>query len=170
MRFSRKRKGAQIFDTEIVNISETGMAFRVSVEHAPIIGETIKVEFNVPGERYKIAWFANVIWLETPYNRADRKRERVKAGIQFHEFPRRHKAILQQGLRARFNELMLEERRQKILTFFRSLPEAGLYLGVIALVAAFFYYFTQRTPTYDENRPTQWGERFFQKVIKDKPK
>lgn len=170
MRFSRKRKGAEIFDTEIVNISETGLAFRSLAEHAPNIGETIKVEFHVPGDRYQLAWFATVIWLETPFNMAYRRKEKVKAGIQFHDLPRRHRDILSQGLRSKFHQLVVEERRQKVISFVQSLPEAAMWIAILGVVAGFFYYFTQQSPSYDENRPTQWGERFFQKVIKEKHK
>jgi hypothetical protein len=167
MRFSRKRKGAKIFETQIINVSETGMAFRVESENAPQIGEVIKVEFNVPGERYKIAWFANVVWLETPYHVALRKKEEVKAGIQFHSLPERHRQILSAGLKAKFNEVYLEARRRKILAFFQSLPEAALYLAIIGVVAGLIYYVSQQTPEKDPDRQNAWGERFFKNVIKE---
>ncbi|MEQ1878760.1 MAG: hypothetical protein ABL958_19115, partial [Bdellovibrionia bacterium] len=99
-----------------------------------------------------------------------RRKESVKAGIQFHDLPKRYSDMLHRGLFHKFQELADEERRQKILAFFKSLPEAAMYLAVIGLLAGFFWYFTQRTPEYDADRPTQWGERFFQKVIKDKHK
>ena len=49
--------------TRFLNLSETGVAFLVDQGVVPRIGETIKVEFPLPGGD-QVAWWARVVRIE----------------------------------------------------------------------------------------------------------
>ena len=59
MRYAPYPKGHRAFFTEVVNLSETGMAFTVPFLDSPQMNETIMVEFSVPSGE-PIACYAKV--------------------------------------------------------------------------------------------------------------
>jgi hypothetical protein len=60
MRYAPYPRGHRAFFTEIINLSETGMAFTVPFLDSPNLNEIIMVEFPVPGSEDSIACFAKV--------------------------------------------------------------------------------------------------------------
>jgi hypothetical protein len=167
LRFSKSRRTSQAITTELINVSETGMAFWVDLHQAPSIGEMIKVEFRVPAERYQVAWYARVIWVDSPLTSTQRKRTQVRVGVRFYELPDGHRKILETGLTSRFRYLQGEKRKQAILQKFKILCQAIAYLMLIAAAGYFIYFITRESPGYNSSHPSGWGERFFKKVIKE---
>jgi len=77
--------------TEIVNISLSGLAFLAPVDLCPIVGEFIKIQFQVPGNT-EMACHGLVTRLE-PSGKSD-----MVVGIQFYKLEMPHRIALLQGL------------------------------------------------------------------------
>lgn len=83
--------------TEIKNISLSGLAFTAPVELCPIVGEFIKIQFQVP-DQPQMACFGLVTRLE-PVGKSE-----MLVGIQFHKLEMSHRIVLLQGLAQRLKE------------------------------------------------------------------
>jgi hypothetical protein len=90
--------------TEIKNISLSGLAFTAHVELCPIVGEFIKIEFQVPptSQTSQMACFGLVTRLE-PVGKSE-----MLVGVQFYKLEMPHRIVLLQGLAQR-----LKEQQQK---------------------------------------------------------
>lgn len=77
--------------TEIKNISLTGLAFLANSDLCPIIGELIKIEFNVPGAR-QMACYGLVTRLEPA------GKDQLLVAIHFQKLEIPHRILLLQGL------------------------------------------------------------------------
>lgn len=86
--------------TEIKNISLSGLAFTAHVELCPIVGEFIKIEFQVPpaASKSQMACFGLVTRLE-PAGKSE-----MLVGIQFYKLEMPHRIILLQGLANKLKE------------------------------------------------------------------
>ncbi|MGE3974234.1 MAG: PilZ domain-containing protein [Bdellovibrionales bacterium] len=171
---SRNRRRSQVYELEIIDMSESGMSFIVNWNFLPQIGEILKVEFPIPGEQGgKVAWFAEVMRLEGSDERPKQMMHfsGIKVGVRFIDLPKGHLKILQAGLGRRFHDLQIAVRWDDIQKFMNA---AGFYLweaSKVALIVGgatlFFYMVTKKMGgNYDPNRPVNWGERFFERVIK----
>ena len=96
--------------TEIRNISLSGLAFTAPVELCPIVGEFIKIQFEVPGQD-QMACFGLVTRLETLG-----KTEMV-VGVQFHNLEMPHRLVLLQGLAQRLKEQQSQKTDKLPLPF-----------------------------------------------------
>ncbi|MEZ0392711.1 MAG: PilZ domain-containing protein, partial [Pseudobdellovibrionaceae bacterium] len=77
--------------TEIKNISLSGLAFTAPTELCPIVGEFIKIQFNVPATS-QMACFGLVTRLEAL------GQTEMLVGIQFYKLEMSHRIVLLQGL------------------------------------------------------------------------
>ena len=86
--------------TEIKNISLSGLAFTAHVELCPIVGEFIKIEFQVPppNANNQMACFGLVTRLE-PSGKTE-----MLVGVQFYKLEMPHRIILLQGLAQKLKE------------------------------------------------------------------
>lgn len=91
--------------TEIRNISLSGLVFTAPSELCPIIGETIKIQFEVPGNQ-AMACFGLVTRLE-PCGEYE-----MSVGIQFQKLDIAHKIVLLQGLARKLKDQ--QEKRQQM--------------------------------------------------------
>lgn len=89
--------------TEIRNVSLTGLAFTAPEDLCPLLGEVIKIQFQVPGER-QMASHAIVTRLEP-----DREGQ-VLVGVHFYKLEMAHRIVLAQGLSRKFREQQLQRR------------------------------------------------------------
>jgi hypothetical protein len=89
--------------TEIRNISLSGLAFTAPSELCPIIGESIKIQFETPGAT-QLACFGLVTRLE-PINQSE-----MLVGIQFQKLELAHKIVFLQGLAKKLKE---QQERKK---------------------------------------------------------
>ena len=87
--------------TDIKNISLSGLAFTAPVELCPIVGEFIKIQFQVPSSS-QMACYGLVTRLE-PLGKTE-----ILVGIQFYKLEMPHRIALLQGLAQR-----LKEQQQK---------------------------------------------------------
>jgi hypothetical protein len=90
--------------TEIRNISLSGLAFTAPRELCPIIGESIKIQFETPGSQ-QLACFGLVTRLE-PINGSE-----MLVGVQFQKLELAHKIVLLQGLAKKLKE---QQERKKV--------------------------------------------------------
>jgi hypothetical protein len=98
-------------DTEILNISLTGLAFTAPLELAPKLGEVIKIEFKSP-EQQKMACYAIVSRLESM------RTENVLIGIRFYKMTMPQRIGLATGLAQKLKEqIEKNEKKQKIELF-----------------------------------------------------
>ena len=172
---SRDRKKNQIYQMEIVDVSETGMAFIVNWNYLPQIGEVLKVEFPVPGEQRKVAWFAKVMRLENHNERPPEMRHfsGIKVGVEFIDMPKGHMRTLKAGLSRKTHERLHSQKA--LLNTHKRREWIRTALQVCFLLAAVygFYWFIQAYTkpdlNYDSKNPVNWGERFFDRMIKRPP-
>lgn len=78
-------------DTEIKNVSLTGLAFTAPEDLCPVLGEVIKVQFVVPGAQ-QMACHAIVTRLEP-----DRSHT-ILVAVHFYKLEMAHRIVLAQGL------------------------------------------------------------------------
>jgi PilZ domain len=172
---SRDRKKNQIYQMEIIDVSETGMAFIVNWNYLPQIGEILKVEFPVPGEQRKVAWFAKVMRLENENERPPEMRHfsGIKVGVEFIDMPKGHLRTLKAGL-SRKTHARLDAQNQ-VVRQHKQKEWLRIALQVCFLIAAVYGFylfikaFTKPDLNYDPKNPVNWGERFFERVIKRPP-
>lgn len=152
--------------TEIINISQSGMAFVVERQFAPQIDEIIKVEFAPAPEAKSLAWFARVVRIELPEQQASWKTRSnsLRVGIRFEEPPPEYQQELRANLQQRARSLRRQARWQALRNLRRWLgrhyPELILVALTTAATIGVLYILTQPSPSYDPEHPTVWGERF----------
>lgn len=78
-------------DTEIRNVSLTGLAFTAPEDLCPVLGEVIKVQFVVPGSQ-QMACHAIVTRLEPDRNHT------ILVAVHFYKLEMAHRIVLAQGL------------------------------------------------------------------------
>lgn len=77
--------------TEIKNVSLTGLVFSAPEDLCPVLGEVIKIQFQVPGSQ-SMACYALVI-------RVDEEGPQIKnVAVHFYKLEMAHRMILAQGL------------------------------------------------------------------------
>lgn len=90
--------------TEIKNISLSGLVFTAPAELCPIVGEFIKIQFNVPGNQ-QMACFGLVSRLE-PHGKSE-----MLVGVQFYKLEMPHRIALLQGLAQRLKDQIQQEAK-----------------------------------------------------------
>jgi len=98
--------------TEILNISLSGLAFTAPSDLCPLVGEVIKVQFEVPGRLAKngqttMACYGLVTRLEPQGS------HQMVVGIQFVKLELSHKLTLLQGLALKLREQQAKVQHQK---------------------------------------------------------
>lgn len=78
-------------ETEIKNVSLTGLAFVAPEDLCPVLGEVIKIQFSVPGSQ-QMACHAIVTRLEPQTNHT------VLVAVHFYKLEMSHRIVLAQGL------------------------------------------------------------------------
>lgn len=115
MRYAPYPKGHRSFFTEVINLSETGMAFTVPFLDSPQLNETIMVEFSVPGGE-PIACFAKVqrvqkyTLIESDFFQKDCK----LVAVEFKKLPAAQHQALHKGLQLEFKKINVHFRRQQM--------------------------------------------------------
>jgi hypothetical protein len=83
--------------TEIRNVSLTGLAFTAPDDLCPILGEVIKIQFTVPGNR-QMACHAVVTRLDADSDNA----QVILVGVHFYKLEMAHRIVLAQGISKKF--------------------------------------------------------------------
>jgi|GEM_PF-4416215 len=106
LRFSSAAKGSKKFQTRVVNLSETGMAFLLPALDNPHDDETIKVEFQVPN-RTAMACFAKVIRIENhqTFNKFGQRQTFKLVAVTFVDLPVAQTQMIREGLLEEFEKL-----------------------------------------------------------------
>lgn len=137
IRVSGPRQAAWEEGTEIVNISMTGLAFTAPIDLCPIIGETIKIQFSIPGSK-QMACFGLVTRLETL------GRTEMLVGIQFIKLEMAHRVVLLQGLAQKLKEQQHRKQKEELkkvpLRLLAKWPAAMAMFGSVLLWAAVIYW------------------------------
>lgn len=90
--------------TEIKNISLSGLVFTAPAELCPIVGEFIKIQFQVPGQQ-QMACFGLVSRLE------GHGKSEMLVGAQFYKLEMPHRIALLQGLAQRLKDQIQQEAK-----------------------------------------------------------
>lgn len=88
-------------NTEILNISLTGLAFSAPPDLCPIIGEVIKIQFEAPGSK-QMACYGLVTRLEP------RSRSEMFVAVKFYKLDMPHRVLLAQGLAMKLRDQQLK--------------------------------------------------------------
>lgn len=165
LRLARKTFGhKRLSEAEIINVSESGLAFRIPMSVAPRVGEYIMLEFTAPGAN-KMAWYARVVRVELPSANAQWKTfsNAVLVGLEFHKLPTGFQRELRKGLQIRWKQLEQQtlEERLKFLGQYLVLHWKTVLWSVLAFIATvvLMWVITRPTPNYDPAHPSAWGER-----------
>lgn len=165
LRMARKISRQNIvYETEILDVSETGLAFSLPINEAPQIGELLALEFTVPGGR-QMAWRGRVTRIEMPTDRATWKTfsTRITVAVEFYELPATFRSILSRGLELKFQKIEEEGRDRTWSERWQWIKDNGKWIliyGLLTLATASILWLLSRpTFTYDPDRPTVWGER-----------
>jgi hypothetical protein len=173
MRFSLdgSHGGADISETILINLSETGVAFVVSSGAGLEINERIKVEIPIP-EGEQIAWWGRIVRLQAfePTGWQARSRAfdgddtRVLVAIRFDELPDGHTRAIRKGLERSFMQAMRDQQYRNWL-YYRTYASHYVWkvaIGFVLLAATawFLWYFSQPSSNYDGEKGAPWGERY----------
>lgn len=124
MRYAPYARGHRAFFTEILNLSESGMAFTVPFLDSPQLHETIMVEFTVPGGS-SVACFAKVKriqdyrLIEADFFQKNCKLVAVKFEKMHDEQIRHLRENLNKEFRAKQNQFLREQRWLKLQWYWR---------------------------------------------------
>lgn len=166
MRFARESVFNRTYTTEIVNLSETGMAFVVDRSLVPDLGEQMKIEFTPPNQE-QIAWFARVVRIELPEDISGWKIQsrEARVALQFENLPPAHLQAIRHGLREQFERLAFERKMQTYreigLWLKQNASKIAVYAAASLIVFSILYSLTRPSPNYDAKHPVPWGERKF---------
>lgn len=126
--------------TEIQNISLTGLSFTAPHELCPLVGEFIKIQFEVPGQK-GMACYGLVTRLEAISG------SQMLVGVQFYKLEYAHRLVLLKGL----VEKLKEQQRKKEQKYRRQIPylllkkwplSLAMSISLLAwLLLVYFYYF-----------------------------
>ncbi len=89
--------------TEIKNISLTGLAFTAPSDLCPLLGEVIKIQFDVPGSQ-PMACYAVVTRIDPV------KPQKMLVGVHFYRLEMSQRIALAQGLSQKLREQLDQER------------------------------------------------------------
>lgn len=115
MRYAPYPRGHRAFFTEIINLSESGMAFTVPFLDSPQVNETIMVEFTIP-DAAPMACFAKVkrvqkyTLIESDFFHKDCK----LVAVQFEKMPEDQLRTLRGSLNDEFKKMQIHFRRQQL--------------------------------------------------------
>lgn len=130
-------------DTEIRNVSLTGLAFTAPSDLCPILGEVIKIQFNVPGSK-QMACHAIVTRIE------DFKKNSMLVGVHFYKLEMAHRVILAQGLarKAKFSsDSELTTREQNLFRLFINFHKF-VFMSLLWLTWTLLTAFLMTNPDY----------------------
>lgn len=114
LRFSGLPRGSKDFFTEIINISESGMAFTLPYLDNPKMGETIKIQFTPPGSK-SVACFATIKRIETQsfFDNFGKPITKKVVGLVFTDIHPGHIQDLKSTLGSKFDELRKNYSREQ---------------------------------------------------------
>ena len=162
------------YQTKYINISQTGLAFIVSQRALrngfPLVGDNIKVEVPVPGGD-QFAWWAKIIRIEeyeNPWKRFESDsfwdEDLVMVAVRFDNLPVGHAETLRVGLVKRFDEIKLEQaknrRREMAEWWALNYKSLLLYIAMTLLTFAVLYWLSIPDANYDAHIGSPWGQRF----------
>ena len=105
IRYTRGPRKQKNIATEIINVSETGLAFIVDASMSPKRGEKIAVEFEVPGAQ-KMACYGHVIRVEEIKKQGVTVlHPKVMVAVNFVHLFESHEDNLAEGLKKRFGKI-----------------------------------------------------------------
>lgn len=170
LRFVTVKNPSRALQTQLINVSESGLGFIIDLGSAPQLGESIKMEFAIPGGE-QIAWFGKVVRLEEQaagpwWSEHLHAHEPIKAvvGIQFQALPDVHRHAIRSHLHEKFVELNHARRAAQHARFKRFLAEHGWKILMYTLAAIFtfaiLYFLSLPSGNYDSKRGAPWGHRF----------
>ncbi len=169
IRFAHYNNHSRTYKTELLNISETGLAFTTDRDNSPHIGDVIKVEFPIPGGNEHIAWFAQVIRIQEHIPKGWKQKNsqnihHVLVGVRFHDLPPGHKNLIKKGLNHKFNTLLKDKYQKSLSEFAHSFVvhfwKGVFYLSLLTGTVILLYYFSRPDPHYDVDRGAPWGQRY----------
>jgi hypothetical protein len=162
--------GADVRQTLLVNLSETGAAFITDSRRGLSIGERIMVEIPVPqGEQ--IAWWGTVTRLQEyqpprwfQNNNSFFDEPKILVAVRFDHLPDGHTRAIRKGIEKSYLQAVRDQRYRTWL-YYRTLAikyslQFAAYVILTILALGFIYYFSQPSANYDEKRGAPWGDRF----------
>lgn len=174
LRFQSQRWG-RVYSADILDVSETGLAFLVPRKWAPKPGKNISMEFSFRGGM-RIACIARVVRV-AEYRAAkngNTDEDLVRIGVMYHTIHRRftrvisdlvHQARLAQ---ARPMVRMIRGLRPRGESVWMTLFQSVFILSFVTVLIAGVFFFFQ---TFEiKARPSQgtWAEKFFDKALQKK--
>jgi hypothetical protein len=104
MRFTNS-KNKNIHSTQILDISESGIAFSAHSRQVPSVGDLIKMDFHLFAT-VQMAVFGRVVRIEAPQENSSWASfpNSVKIGVTFHQLPSAYQKALTQSLKSAFRK------------------------------------------------------------------
>lgn len=126
--------------TEIQNISLSGLAFTAPADLCPLLGEFIKIQFEVPGQD-QMACYGLVTRLEKAGNSS------MKVGIEFRKLEMPQRIALAQSLARKLREQMMNEQKKTQWTFLKVIKYKWrqILVAILALTSWFFLFYVLST-------------------------
>lgn len=153
------------FSTTTLNVSATGLAFRVERSLSPQIGEVIMIEFTVPGGE-QMACFSRVVRIEEPREQWKKNySDEVIVAVRFGRLGSGQKERLALGIGARLAQLQRHYRWRNWYNTLSYIAEhRWQFIWItLSLVATAFIFSWVLTPSgnYSPLHYIPWGARKF---------
>lgn len=140
LRYAPYPRGNRAFFTEIVNLSETGMAFTVPFLDTPHKNEIIMIEFTPPGEAQSIACYAQVTRIQKmSIIEADYFQKNCKlVAVTFTSMPDEQRAQIRTVLTQKFKKMsrnfQVQQMKLKLRWLFKFKHKQILYWTAAAVL------------------------------------
>lgn len=171
LRFAPDADHHNIYTTQLMNLSITGLAFLCNQDQAPHLGDLVKMEFPVPGSE-QIAWWGKVVrledyrlqpsWQKNP-NEDFTAPEKLVA-VRFENLPKGHMANIKQGLQSKAIEMARQRRFQfaenKLEFMNANWRQLSLFSFSILLTILILFVLSRPIGNYTLERGAPWGQRF----------
>lgn len=135
LRYAPYPRGNRAFFTDIVNLSETGMAFTVPFLDTPHKNEIIMVEFTPPGQTQSIACYAMVKRIQKiSIIESDFFQKNCKlVAVIFTNLPEEQRVQIREGLGDQFKKMnrnfQLQQTKLKFMWFLKFKRKQLAYMG-----------------------------------------
>lgn len=143
----------RVSKAEIYDVSYSGIAFRISSDLSPEIGELVAIEFQLPGAP-RMAWYAQVMRLEIEHTSHDPEHHSlIKVGAKFMDIPVLRRKQMEkhidrllenvhkdQANRTTIFSEALKVRRSHEITYWRWIRAALFFIFSLAAAAWFVHY------------------------------
>ena len=166
----KKKMSEQVIQSSsLINISSTGLAFKIEKNIGLEVGEKIKIEFPIPGFR-QAAWWARVVRIQKKKKRdwfgdvTEDRKEEIVMGLHFCAMPVQHRDLISKEVNRKFKKIERMRKKMELKRWIQAIKDYGfkvvLLLLAVVLTIFLLYFLSRPSLKYHPSLGSPWGKRF----------